>query len=68
MGEAVADEAELALLDILLDGVQVLILGDLELGVGPTGNLNNHVEDVVGLVSIERNIVESRDRSSLLVL
>ena len=30
MGEAVADVAELALLDILLDGVEELILGDLD--------------------------------------
>lgn len=30
VGEAVADEAELALLDILLDGVEELLLGDLE--------------------------------------
>ena len=30
MGEAVANESKLALLDILLDGVQELILGDLE--------------------------------------
>ena len=30
MGEAVADEAELALLDVLLDGVEELLLGDLE--------------------------------------
>lgn len=29
MGEAVADEAELALLGILLDGVEEIILGDL---------------------------------------
>jgi hypothetical protein len=29
VGEAVADEAELALLDVLLDGVQELVLGDL---------------------------------------
>jgi hypothetical protein len=29
VGEAVADEAELALLDILLDGVEELLLGDL---------------------------------------
>lgn len=29
VGEAVADEAELALLDILLDGVEKLLLGDL---------------------------------------
>jgi hypothetical protein len=61
VGEAVADEAELALLDILLDGVERLILGDLELGVGPAGDLDNHVEDVVGLVGVQRNIVEGRD-------
>ena len=29
MGEAVADKAELALLDVLLDGVEELVLGDL---------------------------------------
>lgn len=30
VGEAVTDEAKLALLDILLDGVEELLLGDLE--------------------------------------
>ena len=30
MGEAVADKAKLALLGILLDGVQELVLGDLD--------------------------------------
>lgn len=30
VGKAVANEAELALLDILLDGVKELLLGDLE--------------------------------------
>jgi len=29
VGEAVADEAELALLGVLLDGVEEVILGDL---------------------------------------
>jgi hypothetical protein len=29
VGEAVADEAKLALLDVLLDGVEELLLGDL---------------------------------------
>lgn len=29
VGEAVADEAKLALLDVLLDGVKELLLGDL---------------------------------------
>lgn len=31
VGEAVTDETELALLDILLDGVQELLLGDLNI-------------------------------------
>lgn len=30
MGEAVADESKLALLDVLLDGVEEFLLGDLE--------------------------------------
>ena len=30
VGEAVADEAELAFLDILLDGVEELFFGDLD--------------------------------------
>lgn len=59
--EAVADKAKLALLDILLDRVEGLVLGDLQLGVGPAGNFDNHVEDVVGLVSIEGDIMECRD-------
>lgn len=63
--EAVADEAELALLNVLLDGVEGLILGDLELGVGPAGNLDDHVEDVLGLVGIQRNVVEGRDRGTV---
>jgi hypothetical protein len=32
VGEAVADETELALLGVLLDGVQELVLGDLDCG------------------------------------
>lgn len=30
VGETVTDEAQLALLDVLLDGVEELLLGDLE--------------------------------------
>ena len=33
MGETVADEAQLALLNILLDGVEELLLGDLVVGL-----------------------------------
>jgi hypothetical protein len=45
VGEAVTDEAQLALLDILLDGVEKFLLGDL----------------VVGLVlAVESGVMESR--------
>ena len=64
--EAVANETQAALLNILLDGVERLILGDLKLGVGPTGDLDNHVEDAMALVSKERNVVEGGDDGSVL--
>ena len=98
MGEAVADVAELALLHILLDGVEELLLGDLGrkisiptssysvaphlqggvvvcilwrpyllLGVGPAGDLNDHVEDGLLLVGIEGDVVEGRDGLAILL-
>ena len=65
--EAVTDVTETALLDILLDGVERLLLGDFHLGVGPTGNLDDHVEDAIGLVGEQRNVVPRRDDLSLLL-
>ena len=38
VGEAVTDEAQLALLGVLLDGVEELVLGDLEM----VGSKNQH--------------------------
>jgi hypothetical protein len=91
VGEAVADVAKLALLDILLDGVEGLLLGDLlrskrsvqtflhmrailcagatyfKLGVGPARDLNNHVEDGLLLVGVQRDIVERRDGHAILL-
>jgi len=67
VGEAVADETELALLDVLFDGVEVLILGDLELSVGPARDLDDHVVDILGLVGVKRNIMEGRDGSAVLL-
>lgn len=40
VGEAVADEAELALLGILLDGVEEIILGDLFMMQSARGGVN----------------------------
>jgi hypothetical protein len=65
--EAVADVAELALLGVLEDGVELLLLGDLELGVGPAGDLDNHVEDGAVLVGEEGDIVEGRDDLAVLL-
>ena len=67
VGEAVADEAETALLDVLLDGVEGLLLGDLHLGVGPAGDLDDHVQDAIGLVGEEGDVVEGRDDAAVLL-
>ena len=67
VGEAVADEAEAALLDVLLDGVEGLLLGDLHLRVGPARDLNNHVQDAIVLVGEEGDVVEGRDDAAVLL-
>ena len=66
MREAVANEAQTTLLNVLLDGVEWLLLGDLKLGVGPAGDLDNHVEDAIALVGKEGNVVEGGDDGSVL--
>ena len=40
---------------------------DLELGICPSGNLNDHVEDGLLLVGVEGNIVERRDGDAVLL-
>jgi len=67
VGEAVPHKSQAALLDILLDGIELLLLGDLELGVGPAGHLDDHVEDALALVGEERNVVEGRDDRAILL-
>ena len=67
MGEAVADVAQAALLDVLLDGVEGLLLAGLHLRVRPAGDLNDHVEDAVVLVREERDVVEGRDDIAVLL-
>jgi len=66
MGEAVANETQATLLDVLLDWIEWLLLGDLELCVGPTRDLDNHVEDAIALVGKERDVVEWGDDGSIL--
>ena len=68
VGEAVADITKAALLDILLDGVEGLLFGDLHLGVGPAGDLNYHVEDTIVLVGKERDVVEGGNDRAVILL
>jgi hypothetical protein len=108
--EAVADESQLALLGVLLDRVELVILGDLSqqekvpsarspginplrvsarhidttsancqsywrspqcthllLGVGPSRNLDYHVQHGLLLVGVKRNVVEGRDENAILL-
>jgi hypothetical protein len=66
VGEAVANETEFALLGVLKDGVELLFLGDFELGVGPTRDFDDHVEDSSLLVGEEGNVVEGGDDLAIL--
>jgi hypothetical protein len=66
VGEAVANETQTTLFDVLLDGVERFLLRNLDLGVSPTGDLDNHVEDAIALVGKKRNVVEWGDNSSVL--
>lgn len=59
--EAVTNEAQTTLLNILLDGIEGLLLGYLHLGVGPPRNLDNHVEDPIVLVREEGDVMEWGD-------
>jgi hypothetical protein len=60
VGETVPHESELSLLDVLLDGVEGFLLGNLHLGVGPSGNLDDHVQDGLGLVGEEGDVTARR--------
>lgn len=67
VGEAVADEAQTTLLDVLLDRVEGLLLGDLHLRVAPAGDFNDHVEDAIALVGEKRDVVEGGDNLAILL-
>jgi len=67
VGEAVADVAETALLDVLLDGIEELAGGDLHLRIGPAGDLDDHVEDTLVLVGEEGDVVEGGDDGAILL-
>jgi hypothetical protein len=65
MREAVPHEPQLALLDILLDRVQQLLFRDLLLGIGPSWDLHNHVQDCLLLISVEWDIMEWGDGDAI---
>lgn len=67
VGEAVAHEAQATLFNVLLNRVERLLLGDFHLCIGPARNLNNHVKDSIILVGKERDVVERRDNSAILL-
>lgn len=61
MREAVAHEAKLATLNVLLDGVEGLLLGYLHLSVRPAWYFDNHVQNTIVLVGEEGDIVPGGD-------
>jgi len=67
VGEAVADESKFAFLDILLNWVKKFLLADLQFGIGPSWDLDDHVQDCLLLICIERNVVEGGDWDAILL-
>jgi hypothetical protein len=61
MREAVTNVAQSIPLHILLDRIEELFLGDFHLGVGPSRDFDNHVENPIGLVDEEGDVMERRD-------
>ena len=67
MRETVPDITQTTFLDILSDRVERLFFRNLELGIGPTRNFNDHVENPIRLISEKGNVVPGgNDRSVLL--
>ena len=67
VGETVANIAQLATLNVLLDGIEGLFLRNLHLRICPAWNFDNHIEDAVIAVSEERDVVERRDDIAVLL-
>ena len=58
VGEAVPHVAQFTFFDVLFDRIEGFLFGDFHLSVGPTGNLDYHVEDVLVLISEKRDVME----------
>lgn len=64
--EAVANVAEPASLNILLDRIEGFFFGDFQLGVGPARNFDDHVENAAVLVSKEGDVMPWGDDRAVL--
>lgn len=67
VGEAVPHVAQFSSLDVLFDGVEGLLLGDLHLRVSPSGDLDDHVEDALVAIDEEGEVMERRDDRAVLL-
>lgn len=67
MGETVPDIAQTTFFDILLDRIKRLLFRNFHLRVGPSGNLDDHVKNAIVLVCKERNVMEGRDNSAIVL-
>ena len=70
MRETIPDKSQFALLDILFDRIVIIVLGDLLLGIRPTGDLDNHIENLrtcCGRRSEKGDIMPRRDYNTILL-
>lgn len=67
VGEAVPHVAEASTFDILFDRVKGLLFGDLHLGVRPSRDFDDDIQDALVLVCKERDVVECRYNRSILL-
>jgi hypothetical protein len=63
--ETVSNVSQSTFFNILLDRVELLLLGDLHLGVGPARDFDDHVEDTLALVGEEGDVMEGRDGGAI---
>jgi hypothetical protein len=69
MRKTIPDKSQFALLDILLDRIVIIVLGNLLLGIRPAGDLDNHIENLrtcCGRRGEKRDIMPCRDDNSIL--
>jgi len=65
VGEAVPHVAKTTTLDILLDRIEKLFLGNLHLRIGPSWDFHDHVQYVLAWLDKEGDVVEGRHNISI---